>query len=289
MASLIVPTGRPILDSIVKLVSAAAHAAAVVNVSMNIVGATARDIIVEYVYGIRIERATADVDVAIAVSSWEKFDELIKEALRNPHFERAPETPNRLRFGNGTAPKIPLDIIPYGDGIGTLTFTWPNDPDIEMNIAGYYEATANAVQVALANKLVVNVLSIPGQVLLKLSAWSDRRKTTTKDALDLALLLSCYIDAGNSERIFADAYDQLEVVEHDLDRAAPYLLGTDLAGILSKDSSKFVNQLISDQILWQELAKDVSRRWPHDDKALSRAEALLQDFRSAMLASSFNN
>lgn len=289
MSILTVPTGRPILDSIAKLARAAAQAAAVVNVSMTIVGATARDIIVEHVYGIKIERATADVDVAIAVSSWDKFEELIKELLRDPRFERAAETPNRLRFGSGTGPKTPLDIVPYGDGIGTLTFTWPNDPDIEMNIGGYDEATANAVQVELADELVLNVLSVPGQVLLKLYAWSDRRKTNTKDALDLALLLSCYIEAGNSERIFAEAYDQLEVVGHDLGRAAPYLLGADLAGILSENSRAFVSQLISDKTLWQELAKGVSRRWPNDDKALSRAEALLEDFRSGVLAAGLND
>ncbi len=38
-----------------------------------IVGATARDIILEYVYQAGIRRATDDIDFGVAVESWEQY------------------------------------------------------------------------------------------------------------------------------------------------------------------------------------------------------------------------
>jgi predicted nucleotidyltransferase len=41
-----------------------------------IVGATARDLILQHAYGMRERRKTADLDIAVAVASWEVFDAL---------------------------------------------------------------------------------------------------------------------------------------------------------------------------------------------------------------------
>ena len=41
-----------------------------------LVGATARDILLSYANGIRIERATLDHDFAVAVADWKEFCDL---------------------------------------------------------------------------------------------------------------------------------------------------------------------------------------------------------------------
>ena len=38
-----------------------------------VIGATARDLVMHYGYGARIQRATKDLDVAIQIESWDSF------------------------------------------------------------------------------------------------------------------------------------------------------------------------------------------------------------------------
>ena len=46
---------------------------AVPDCELLVVGALARDLLLHHVHGCKIERATTDVDFALAVSSWEQF------------------------------------------------------------------------------------------------------------------------------------------------------------------------------------------------------------------------
>jgi predicted nucleotidyltransferase len=51
-----------------------------------------------------------------------------------------------------------------------------------MNVAGFEEAFASSIPTQIEENLIVRVASIPGLTLLKLVAWSDRRRETDKDA-----------------------------------------------------------------------------------------------------------
>jgi predicted nucleotidyltransferase len=51
-----------------------------------VVGATARDLLLFHVFGIPITRATADIDFAIAVDSWENFHQLQRALLASGEF-----------------------------------------------------------------------------------------------------------------------------------------------------------------------------------------------------------
>ena len=50
------------------------------NITFFIVGATARDILLEVHYGIGSKRATKDIDIAVFLENWDQFKRL-KEAL----------------------------------------------------------------------------------------------------------------------------------------------------------------------------------------------------------------
>ena len=52
-----------------------------------VVGATARDLLLFHVFEIPVTRATADVDFAIAVDSWERFRGLRTALLVSGHFD----------------------------------------------------------------------------------------------------------------------------------------------------------------------------------------------------------
>ena len=49
------------------------------NMDFYVIGATARDIILSNLYGLTPERKTADLDIAIAISGWELFNEVEKK------------------------------------------------------------------------------------------------------------------------------------------------------------------------------------------------------------------
>jgi predicted nucleotidyltransferase len=57
-------------------VIAAVHAGAVaMGVEPLLVGAAARDLLLVNVYGQRVRRATKDVDFAVAIASWEAYEQ----------------------------------------------------------------------------------------------------------------------------------------------------------------------------------------------------------------------
>lgn len=64
-----------------------------------------------------------------------------------------------------------------------------------MNAFGFAEAYQQSLRVRLATNLEVQVSSLAGLALMKLIAWQQRRQT--KDAKDLQLILTRYLQVGN--------------------------------------------------------------------------------------------
>lgn len=270
---------RPVHPSIIEVLRASVRTAGAVGAAVTLVGAMGRDVLLTHVHGVPVKRATADIDIAVAVPGWEAFATISANLLDDKRFTRAETSPNRLYFRHGPGAALPLDLVPYGPGIGAGKFLWPTDPDIEMNVAGYADATAHAEVVLIAEDLEINVVSLAGLAMLKLYAWNDRRKVMRRDAEDLSSLIRHYIDAGNLDRAYAHP-DVMDVVEYDLDRAAPYLLGIDVASIASQNTCLDLQALFADQERMLALAVDLSRSAIHDGEALKLASSRLDDLRS---------
>lgn len=179
-----------------------------------------------HVFGLDVQRATHDVDFAVALADWPSFDALKRKLLDTGDFESADGRQHLLRykpreFNNA----YPLDLIPFG-GVEhkSKEIAWPPDMDVVMNVTGYAEALKSALQVEVGNKLVVPVISIPGLAVLKLLAWNDRGLDNNKDAKDLFFLLSCYADAGNGDRLYGEAFSIIGRM-----RVRPWLGGSQTA------------------------------------------------------------
>jgi predicted nucleotidyltransferase len=63
----------PLISEAIREIHSVARA---IGIPFFIVGATARDIIIEYCYGIAPVRRTLDVDLGVQIPAWEKMDEL---------------------------------------------------------------------------------------------------------------------------------------------------------------------------------------------------------------------
>lgn len=196
-----------------------------------LVGATARDVLLSYAHGIPVERATLDIDFAVAVADWEDYLELRNILLAGGVFIEDPRVLHRLLL----PPHTKLDLIPFG-GVerDDRTIAWPPAGNEVMQVIGYREAMGDAVLVHLPAGQEVRVVSLRALAVLKLFAWRDRHvHTPQKDAADLWLILTHYLEAGNEDRLYADATHLFEAADYDYSRAGAWLLGSDIRELLS--------------------------------------------------------
>jgi predicted nucleotidyltransferase len=244
-----------------------------------LVGATARDLLLWNVFGLPIERATRDIDLAIAAESWRAFG-LVKQALLatgefNPdvallhRLYHSPPDPHR---------GYPVDIVPFG-GLESDSgrIEWPPDQDIRMTVLGFEESLAASSLVQIADDLAVPVPSLPSLAVLKLFAWHDRRHTP-KDALDLALLMRTYSSTGNEERLYGSAFNMMEAANFDIRLAGARLLGVDVRACLKPRTAAALAAILSDPRLRGELVLHMVPACRGQADPLQLASALLDQF-----------
>jgi predicted nucleotidyltransferase len=194
-----------------------------------VVGATARDIILEHQFDIDTRRATLDIDIGIFISEWDQFETLKNELIRSTRFVPSQQK-QRLIYNDNFL----LDIIPFGtieDKDGSIT--WPPDHEIRMNLAGFQECFQHAVSVKLSSnpELIIKIVSLAGLAILKLISWDDNPERRSKDAPDLFLILRHYFDAGNLDRLFDEGSDIIDEGNYDYDLASARFLGRDIGNI----------------------------------------------------------
>ena len=270
-------TNRPIDSITVSIVTAVKNAVADLEVDIFLVGATARIILLEHVYGLSTGRATRDIDFAFAVKNWDQFDLIKKRLLSTSQFVEVKGLAHRLKY---TPKEIDLqfvvDLIPFGGIEGkNNVITWQPELSILMNVAGFRDAQASAVQVELAPNLVMSIASIPGIAILKFFAWIDRGRENPKDAIDLLALLKQYTDAGNQDRIYEVATVILETVGYDIELAGAWLLGRDAFILASPQTRHKLSTLFADANQIDRLVMDMSKAIKSKENAIEYSHTLL--------------
>lgn len=206
-----------------------------------VVGAFARDLILNVVYGIEVKRLTTDIDCGIKVKSWNQFERLKAALSDNGHFKPDSKQQQRLKYDD----RVQIDIVPFGaiekDGV----IVWPDEETV-MTALGFDEAFRDLITVRLAEDVEINISSLPGLALMKLIAWNDRRFQYRKDAEDLGLLMRTYLDAGNGDRLFTEHADLL-VDDFDYELASARVLGRDVAALLTERSIGQVLGILDEQ------------------------------------------
>ncbi|MBL8515936.1 MAG: nucleotidyl transferase AbiEii/AbiGii toxin family protein [Betaproteobacteria bacterium] len=200
-----------------------------------VVGALARDLMLHHAHGIRIDRATEDADFALATATWDAFEALRAALVAGGAFEAVPRIAHRLRYRGG----LMVDVIPFGAvETGSGNIAWPPSGEEVMNVMGYREADASALQVALPQGQMVKVVALPMFICLKLLAWRNRHRIAPgKDAKDVWLALTTYIDAGNQERLYAD-FAHLLQADFEYEAIGAWMAGRDANQVLRSHSSR---------------------------------------------------
>lgn len=209
-----------------------------------IVGATARDIILEYVYQAGIRRATDDIDFGVAVENWEQYEKLKSALIATEKFRADNKMEQRLWQGRGIN-EMKIDLVPYGgieSPVGTVTFP---PTEFEMNTKGFAEAYQNSLKLKINDNAPIRIVSLPGLVILKFVAYDDRPFERQTDLQDIWYVMSNYLDAGNEDRLYEDS-DLLADENFNFRTVGARLLGRDIAKILNEQTEKIILKHLSD-------------------------------------------
>lgn len=248
-----------------------------------LVGATARDVLLQNVYGLPPTRLTRDIDLAIVLPGWGEFHALRAELIATNRFEADAQI-QRLRYCLPNGLSHPVDLLPFGgveQSAGNVA--WPPDMAVVMNVLGFSDALRAAVRVQVAPELEVRVASLAGIALLKIIAWIDRGSHNQKDAVDLAEILRRYADAGNADRIYEEAVAVLESLQYDPQLAGMWLLGRDVASLASDVTRKKVIGVLTDLRQRDLLAQGMVSGLPVDEDAYMQAKRSLETFCNGIL------
>ena len=255
-----------------------------------VVGAMARDILLNGVFGLSAGRATRDVDLAVAVEGWPQFEAIKVRLVGTGAFVSDERAAERLYHRPASAGRgYPLDLVPFG-GVERPgnKIAWPPDGSVVMNVAGYGEALASAVPVEVEPGFAVRVASLQGLAILKLIAWADRGTGDPRDAIDLATLLRRYGAAGNEDRLYGTEIGVLEVVNYDLDLAGARLLGMDAGRMAAPSTRGQILALLDDPARLDRLVLDVARGLRPAQDAVGAAGELLAQFKAGFQEVRFN-
>ena len=164
-----------------------------------LVGASARDFILNHCYGIETTRVTRDLDLAIEVAAWDHFHEFRKALSGTGRFTPDNREPQRLHFGS-----VPVDIVPFGPiADEDQKIAWPPENAMTMSLLGFKEAHENSITVRISSapELDIQLPSIPGLAIMKIISWDEKYPARKKDAEDLLLIMQNYVNAGNFNRL----------------------------------------------------------------------------------------
>lgn len=263
------------LKFIAELVASVQRACEILRVSTLIVGALARDLHVRYRYGIDPGRETEDVDFGFAVDDWSTFHNLRTIMLDSGEFSARSGALHRLHHKSSWR----IDLVPFS-GVETADrqIAWPPDGDTVMNVFGFTEALAAADEVTLPDGVRVKVVSLPALALLKLVAWEDRHlRAPGKDARDLMLIMSNYLDLGNGARLWDEFLSWTEARDFDYERAGARMLGHDVRALLDSDGAKRMRGMLLPHTDPETGTTLPTEMYPHNtEKALSLLEAFTE-------------
>ena len=248
-----------------------------------LIGAAARDIIFSGLYNIPSGRTTFDIDLAVQLASWDEYHQLFARLIESGDFHPDKRMSHRLIHKEGT----PVDIVPFGEIAEAQVLHWPPEGSISMSVLAFKEAHEHSLVVRLRSHppLDVHVCAPSALALLKLLAWADQPHSRGKDAVDLQLLLSRYLDVGNFDRLSGPERDIVQQPGFDYEKAGAQLLGRDAAKIISGKLREKVLSLLNQECDDDgnlSLARAMVTVSLHDEERVLRNLRLLQALRTGI-------
>lgn len=222
--------------------------------------------------GIKPSRGTKDIDFAVMISSLKEY-ERISNGLEIRGFKKvaAPWTFYSETF------KVAIDLLPFGEIEENFTVNF-NERYTDLHVLGFREVMQEAVQVKIEDK-IANIPPLPGMVILKLIAWSDRPEERENDLSDILKIIQHFYDLSWDE-IVEVHYDTLDKDPFDQLIIAAEVLGRKSKIYLQKSEviSKRILEVLESNL--QEPTKSaIAKEWARKlERDLEYAFSLLDSF-----------
>lgn len=228
--------------------------------------------------GIKPSRGTKDIDFAIMISSIKEFEAVVEELLKYGFNKvEAPWTLYNDKFN------IVIDLLPFGEIEEKFTIQF-NERYTDLHVLGFSEVLQETETVQIEEKSV-QVPSLPGMVILKLIAWSDRPEERDNDLYDILRIIEHYFDLN---------YDVIMEHHHDTFTEVDVFDQMKIAArVLGRDSSKFLNvsdaikerilNTINDNVVDAENS-EIAKEWiKNKDWNLEYAVQILEEFQLGLM------
>lgn len=223
--------------------------------------------------GIKPGRGTRDIDFAIMTPSHDAYKKVCIALLENGFREQ--NFPYRFyaeRFN------VVIDILPFGDIEQNHTIRF-SDRKIEMHVLGMREVLAEAISIPIEDRKV-RIPSLPGMVILKLVAWSDRPENRENDLADILKIIQHYFELAFDDIVKHHNDTFPEDGEIDKMLVAARVLGRKANSILKKSIPLMENVMQTLEANLGEMQKSaIAKRWAREkDWTVKYAHRVLQNF-----------
>lgn len=197
------------------------------GVSFFVIGATARDIIME-LHDEQSGRLTYDLDIAITINDWSQWNTVETELASLPNFKKDTTQQQRFLYKDTFA----LDIVPFGEIMkqGRKIF-WPPDESFAMSVLGFDAVVGASLKINIDEEIEISIASLCGIFILKVFAWQDRHQKDNKDADDIGFILANYLEIHRDASL--EYYDIVYPEDHTVLTGGGSMLGIHAAELLS--------------------------------------------------------
>jgi len=142
--------------------------------------------------GIKPGRGTKDIDFAVMISNLIQYENISLALVRNGYNRvKAPWTFYSMKYN------VAIDVLPFGEIEEHHTPKF-NERHTDLHVLGFKEVLEEAVPFPIEEK-IVNIPPIPGMIILKLVAWSDRPEERENDLTDILKIIQHYFDLAFDE------------------------------------------------------------------------------------------
>ncbi len=214
------------------------------GISFFIIGATARDIIME-IHNEKSGRLTHDLDIALTVSDWNQYQKIEEGILNLKNFTKDKNQKQRFIYLN----EFQLDLVPFGEIMKQDNkIFWPPDEEFAMTVLGFSAANNASLKVTIDKEIEIKIASLSGIFLLKIIAWNDRNHKTNKDADDIGFILNNYLEINRDRSL--KFYEEIYPEDHTIITGGATLLGKDIVQILEEysESKKIIVEILSKEV-----------------------------------------
>ena len=198
----------------------------------------------------RSARHTQDLDIAIAIADWQKFEEISNGIAQMDGFEKSLSQKQRFYYKK----VYEIDIIPFGEvAKEDKCIYWPPEEEFKMSVQGFDEALKDFMIVRVDGEFDIRVVSLPGLFLLKLNAWIERNLETSKDGEDLWYIIENYFDACQEHCTEINYHQEVyDMDDFDLSVAGALWLGYDIVSILTPVQLEYYHNILEHELSLEE-------------------------------------